>query len=138
MSRPPAKRNPAARRGFEGAVQGLRALYSGRAETTGRSVPRKGWESPNLPRNWRDRLPDPGLYYPRQLGKLTRPNGSGYAQAKCCFHEDGEPSLSVQLTGKGAFKCFACGANGDLVSFHMRKIGADFKHAVLDLVRGVA
>jgi hypothetical protein len=136
MSRPPVKRNPAARRGFEGAVQGLRALYSGKAETTRTSATRKGWASPNLPRNWRDRLPHPGAYYAQHVGKLTRANGSGYAQGKCPFHEDGNASLSVNLMGKGGWKCFAGCGSGDLVSFHERLRGCDFKTAVLELVRG--
>jgi hypothetical protein len=123
--------------GFSGAIQGLRALY-GKSETTRTSATRKGWESPNLPRNWRDRLPDPGEYYAAHVGKLSRPNGSGYAQGACPFHEDKTASFSVNVTGKGGWKCFAGCGSGDLVSFVQRLRGCDFKAAVLELVRGGA
>lgn len=119
--------------GFSGAIQGLRALYGERNRTTSTS-PRKQ----RIPDNWRDRLPDPASYYAAHVGKLTRANGSGYAQGKCPFHEDGNASLSVNLTGKGGWKCFAGCGSGDLVSFHMRRTGLDFKAAVRELVGGAA
>lgn len=126
---------PAGGPGSRGAIEGLRALHR-KSETTTTRAERKGWASPNLPLNWRDRLPDPATYYGHALDKLTRANSAGYAQARCPFHEDGNASLSVNLAGKGGWKCFAgCGA-GDLVSFHQRRSGLDFKAAVLELVRG--
>lgn len=129
------KRKPGGNRAPE-TVKRLQALH-GKSETTSTSATRK-WQSPNLPANWRDRLPDPAVYYGRMLDKLTRANSSGYAQARCPFHEDGNASFSVKLSDRGNWRCFACGVSGDLVSFHERKTGLDFKAAVLDLVRGGA
>jgi hypothetical protein len=123
--------------GFSGAIDALRGLY-GKSETTRTSATRKGWESPNLPRNWRERLPDPSAFYAQHVAKLSRPNGSGYAQGPCPFHEDRNASLSVSLTGKGCWKCFAGCGSGDMVSFVERMRGCDFKAAVLELVRGGA
>jgi hypothetical protein len=135
---PPEKKKPrAGKLRVSDANSGLRALY-GKAETTRSGATRNGWQSPNLPRNWRDRLPDPGTYYAQHVGKLTRPNSSGYAQGRCPFHEDSNASLSVNLTGKGGWKCFAGCGSGDLVSFHERLRGCDFKTAVAELVRGGA
>jgi DNA primase len=93
--------------------------------------------SQGLPLNWRDRLPDPAHYYGQRVEKLGRPNGQGWAQGRCPFHEDKDASISVLLSGgRGSWKCFAgCGA-GDLVSFHERLTEKAFKEAVLDLVRG--
>jgi hypothetical protein len=137
MNRRPEKRKPGGNRASE-TVKALRALYGGKSEATTPSATRKGWQSPNLPQNWRDRLPRPEAYYSHALDKLTRVNGSGYAQARCPFHEDRAASLSVNVTGKGGWKCFAGCGSGDLVSFHMRRTGSDFKAAVLDLLRGAA
>lgn len=118
-----------------GTISGLRALY-GKAEAT---PPRKGWQSPRLPHNWRDRLPDPASYYGQRVDKLGRPNAQGWAQGRCPFHEDHDASLSVNLSSaRGGWRCFAgCGA-GDLVSFHERLSGKQFNEAVAELVRGGA
>lgn len=91
----------------------------------------------SLPVNWRERLPAPADYYSRCLPDLTAPNSAGWAQARCRLHDDGERSLSVNLTGaRGAWKCFAgCGC-GDIVAFHERRMGFGFVDAVRDLVLG--
>lgn len=40
----------------------------------------------------------------------------------CPFHSDSTPSFAVTLTGEhaGTFKCFGCGAGGDIITFHQR------------------
>lgn len=40
----------------------------------------------------------------------------------CPFHADRDPSFAVALTGDhaGTFKCFGCGAGGDVIAFHQR------------------
>jgi hypothetical protein len=44
--------------------------------------------------------------------------------ARCPFHDDGEPSLSVQQrNGVGLFNCHACGAKGSIIDFVMMKEG---------------
>ena len=109
----------------------LRALY-GKAEATPQ---RRGWQSPTLPRNWRDRLPDPAGYYADKLPKLGKRNGEGWAQGRCPFHEDRDASLSVNLAGlRGCWKCFAGCGQGDMVAFHMRLRGVQFVEAVRELV----
>lgn len=118
------------------AISGLRALY-GKGEATRPTAPRKGWSTPTLPRNWRDRLPDPGEYYAQHIGKLSRTNGDGWAQGKCPLHEDHDASLSVQTSGRhGGWRCFAGCGKGDMVAFHMRLRGCEFKTAVRELLRG--
>lgn len=88
-----------------------------------------------LPKNWRDRLPDPSAYYAQHVAKLGKPNATGWAQGTCPFHEDRNASLSVHAMGiKGQWRCFASCGGGDLVGFHMRLKGLDFKAAVRDLI----
>jgi len=80
-------------------------------------------------------LPDPAGYYGARVVKLGRPNGDGWAQGRCPFHDDHDASLSVNLVGaRGCWKCFAgCGA-GDMVAFQMRLSGSGFVEAVRELV----
>ena len=105
------------------AVAGLRALY-GRSHGT----------SARAPDNWRDRMPDPAMYYAEHVAKLGKRNGTGWAQGRCPFHDDRDASLSVHLDGtRGCWKCFAGCGQGDLVAFHMRLRGLSFVEAVRDL-----
>jgi hypothetical protein len=84
--------------------------------------------------NWRDRLPDPSIYYSRHVEKLGKPNAESWAQGRCPLHEDRHESLSVRLCGRGGWRCFAGCGKGDLLSFHMRRTGLQFVEAVRDLV----
>lgn len=80
----------------------------------------------------RERLPPPESYYHERFGTL-KPNGKGWTQVRCVFHDDCNPSLSVNVT-TGAYKCFSCGAHGgDVLAFHQRLHGFSFKQAALDL-----
>lgn len=97
-----------------------------------------GYASHALPRDWRNSLPDPEPYYRRHVEKLGFANGAGWAQGLCPFHDDHHPSLSVCVTGRGAWQCHACGAHGDLVDFHERATGLSFAAAVRDLLGWVA
>ncbi|MBU8976398.1 hypothetical protein JI752_009635 [Lysobacter sp. MMG2] len=116
-----------------GAIAGYRALY-GKGKATG-----NGWQSPTLPRNWRDRLPDPDDYYREQVPKLSKPNAAGWAQGACPFHEDRNASLSAHVSNpRGCWRCFAGCGGGDLVSFHMRLTDKSFKEAIVDLAAGRA
>ena len=88
-----------------------------------------------IPENWRDRLPDPAKYYCQYVAKLGKPNGTGWAQGVCPFHDDHNKSLSVCITGeRGGWGCFAGCGGGDLVGFHSRLRGLDFRAAVRDLL----
>jgi hypothetical protein len=89
----------------------------------------------HLPRNWRDRMPDPASYYAARVAKLTGPNASGWCSGACPFHRDAHASLSVHVTDlRGAWRCFASCGGGDLIGFHMKLLGLDFKSAVRDLL----
>lgn len=77
----------------------------------------------------RDRLPAVVDYYQPIFGELSF-NASGWAQVRCAFHDDRHASLSIHQ-GRGAFRCFACGARGgDVIAFEMLRSGTDFKDAV--------
>jgi hypothetical protein len=79
----------------------------------------------------RDRLPEPLDYYRRHLHALRI--GGDWASTRCPFHDDRNPSLSVNIT-HGGFICHACGASGrDVLAFHMQLNGMDFITAAKDL-----
>ena len=78
-----------------------------------------------------DRLPSPIDYYPKELKKFHR--NSKQASALCPFHDDRNPSFSVNLKS-GAFLCFSCDARGrTLISFHQKKYGFSWERACKDL-----
>jgi len=102
----------------------FKSLYLNRNSTT-RTVPY----------DWRGRLPTPASYYTDALPDLRKPNATGWTLAKCPLHDDKHASLSVNVAAdRGGFTCFACGAKGDLLSFHMQRTGLDFRAAVRDLL----
>ena len=78
-------------------------------------------------------LPSPQEYYAIELDALR---GSGRsATARCPFHDDRHPSLSVNLE-TGAFRCRvpACGAHGgDVLAFHMARYDLSFVAAAKSL-----
>ena len=50
----------------------------------------------------------------------------------CPFHNDSKPSLSVS-DQKGLYKCFACGAAGDHITFVQKFNNQDFKEAIIEI-----
>lgn len=108
-----------------------RAYQSAATQLYGTALARTS--SSRLPVNWRERLPDPLDYYSAHL-KLTGPNASGNASARCPFHEDRNASLSVCTTGRGLWRCHASCGGGDMVSFHIRLTGKAFADAVRELI----
>ena len=111
------------------------STYTSQENRAGRSCsPRFGQLTETLPRNWRDRLPDCENYYREHIDRLSGPNGNGFARGLCPFHDDHNPSLIVSVTGRGLWKCFACGERGDLVRFHELVMGLPFTAAVRDLL----
>lgn len=50
----------------------------------------------------------------------------------CVFHEDQNPSLSINRTS-GLFNCFACGAAGNFFDLYKKAKSCDFKTALNDL-----
>lgn len=76
-------------------------------------------------------LPDPASYYSQQFPNL-RVN-SEWTKVICPFHDDHEPSLSIN-TVFGGFRCWACGAKGgDVLAFQMQKYNQTFKEAAIAL-----
>ena len=124
---------PAGRQGANIAHKGNPAYVAALSALYGSAKPAR------IPANWRDRLPDPATYYSQHVAKLGHPNASGYAQGVCPFHDDHNKSLSVCITGShGGWRCFASCGGGDLVGFHQRRTGLDFKAAVRHLIGGGA
>ena len=88
-------------------------------------------EEPRQGRFDRARLPDPATYYEQALN--LKQQGKNWVTAICPFHEDGEPSLSVNLN-HGGFHCHACGARGgNVLDFHTQRHGLDFQAAAREL-----
>jgi DNA primase len=54
------------------------------------------------------------------------------AMGLCPFHEDKNPSCSVNLAN-GLFNCFGCGAKGDVFSFWQKMYCVDFKQSINEL-----
>ena len=79
----------------------------------------------------RERLPEPLQYYEEELPDLTV--RGKWAQARCCFHRDTNPSLSVNVES-GGFVCFACDAKGgDVLAFHRLRYQLSFRDAAIQL-----
>lgn len=66
-------------------------------------------------------------YYAGELSTL-KANGNNQAQALCPFHEDKNPSLSINLE-TGDFHCFGCDKKGSIFDFFMARHGVDFSAA---------
>ena len=82
----------------------------------------------------RESLPDPREYFAAEGLRLRVRDARGpWRSARCVFHDDTRPSLSVNIE-TGAYRCFACGASGgDLLDFHRARYGLSFTQAVRDL-----
>ncbi|HEU5034444.1 MAG TPA: DNA primase [Mycobacteriales bacterium] len=63
-----------------------------------------------------------------------RPAGAGRYKGLCPFHDEKTPSFNVN-TGNGFYKCFGCGAGGDLITFVREKEQLSFVEAVEVLAR---
>lgn len=63
----------------------------------------------------------------------VKKSGSSYV-AVCPFHNDTKPSMYISST-KGIFKCFACGAGGDLFKFWQDYYQKDFKESLKELAQ---
>jgi hypothetical protein len=75
----------------------------------------------------RSRLPSPESFWLEHGVNLQ--GRHGWVLAKCVFHEDRHPSLSVNVES-GAFACHACGAKGgDVLAAYRLLTGGDFMTA---------
>lgn len=70
-------------------------------------------------------------YFQTQIPSL-KVNGSPNAIGLCPFHEDHNPSFSVNIK-TGLFNCFACGKKGDIFTFYQELKGVDFPTALRDI-----
>lgn len=61
-------------------------------------------------------------------------NGKAAAMALCPFHDDHNPSLSVNLEN-GLYHCFTCDAGGDVFDFYQNLKSVDFKTALAEIGR---
>lgn len=61
----------------------------------------------------------------------VRRSGAGYL-ALCPFHNDKKPSMHISPS-KGIFKCFSCGAGGDVFKFWSEYYQKDFSETLKDL-----
>lgn len=68
----------------------------------------------------------------QELIPSLKSNGKPEALGLCPFHKDTHPSLSVNRE-TGLYRCFACGAKGDIFNFYMRFKGVDFPTALKEL-----
>lgn len=92
--------------------------------------------SAELLSNWRDRLPDPGLYYGQHIENLTIPDETGWAHGVCPFHTDRDTTLFVCLAGahSGSWRCGASCGGGDMLEFQMRLYNQSFASAAFYLI----
>lgn len=67
-------------------------------------------------------------FYKRHIPKFE-PNGKAEVQCLCPFHEDENPSLSVNVE-TGLFNCFGCGEKGNAIQFLQKREGIGFKEAL--------
>jgi hypothetical protein len=78
----------------------------------------------------RDALPVPLNYYHTHFSNLPQHIDREWSSVLCCFHDDKNPSLSINLRS-GGFYCFGCGAKGgDVIAFHMLRYGMPFTAVV--------
>lgn len=69
-------------------------------------------------------------YFSEEVASLL---GDGARRtAFCLFHEDRRGSLTINIE-KGSFTCADCGANGDLIAFHMKKYNLGFHGTLVQL-----
>lgn len=79
----------------------------------------------------RDELPTPFLYYMKIFPKIMR--GSEWVKVCCVFHNDRNPSLSINLKS-GGYNCFSCGAKGgDIIAFHQKHFNLGFLESLLQV-----
>jgi len=65
-----------------------------------------------------------------QLGLRIKDDRGDNLRAWCVFHEDGDnPNLNISTVSGGAFHCFSCGTNGNLLHLVEKMVGVDRKGA---------
>lgn len=74
-------------------------------------------------------------YYLSQGILLGRYTGGGWHNTKnlCPFHHDKNAGTFNVNLQTGQYKCFSCGATGDVIDFHTHKHGFSLKDALKNL-----
>lgn len=73
--------------------------------------------------------------YMRSAGLKLQPNGTGRWKTNCPFHKEKTPSFIVNETHQ-YYKCFGCGASGDLLTFVQEYENLQFMDAVTKMAEG--
>lgn len=76
------------------------------------------------------RLNIPSFY--QTLIPSLKVNGKAEAMGLCPFHEDHNPSLSIDLN-KGLFNCFSCGEGGDVFKFYQNLKSVNFQTSLREI-----
>ena len=77
-------------------------------------------------------FPTPTVYYQQEFPNLKICENT-WMSVKCCFHEDRQPSLRLNLKN-GSFRCFGCGARGgNIIAFHCQRYRLTFAQTILAL-----
>lgn len=63
------------------------------------------------------------------------PDGTGF-KAVCPFHNDTNPSMKISPTKK-IFKCFSCGAGGNVIQYVQKKEKISFQDAAIKLAKRI-
>ncbi len=72
------------------------------------------------------------LNFYRNLISSLKETSKGEAVGLCPFHQDNNPSFSVNLES-GLYHCFGCQAGGDVFSFYQKLKGVPFQTAYQDI-----
>lgn len=68
----------------------------------------------------------------REDGVVLKPSGVNAWSGLCPFHDDKNPSMTVSETFQN-YKCFACGASGDIFSYMMERENLGFRDVLVVL-----
>lgn len=74
---------------------------------------------------------DKSKFYQEHIPSLQI-NGKPEALGLCPFHDDHNPSLSVNVEA-GLYHCPVCGAGGDIFTFYQKIMGVDFPAALREV-----
>ncbi len=79
-----------------------------------------------------NQLPSPTAYYQQQFPRL-RTAAKEWISVRCCFHEDRQPSLRLNLKN-GSFRCFGCETRGgSVIAFHCQRYQLTLAQALIAL-----
>lgn len=76
-------------------------------------------------------------FFEKDLPAMKRTGANGDYQARCPFHDDNDPSLSININ-TGQYHCFGCPAEGDAFAFYGRLHNLDPKKDFQSILVGIA